>query len=162
MTFDAYLDIETTGIWQAYAELTVVGVALADPQPYHFFQLIGDQITAENLLGILRPAGHIYTYNGARFDLPFIRAKVGLDLRSMFMHTDLMYHCWRRGLKGGLKAVERQLGIARQTADVDGRMAIELWWRYVRGGDTEALGLLLGYNREDVLNLYHLRCRLGL
>lgn len=162
MAFDAYLDIETTGISYQYASLTVVGIALADPRPYHVFQLVGEQITSENILGILRPAGCIYTYNGSRFDLPFIRAKLDLDLGRLFRHVDLMYHCWRQRLKGGLKAVERQLGICRTLQGMDGRMAVELWWRYVSDNDTEALNLLLQYNKEDVLGLYLLRCRLGL
>jgi len=162
MPFDAYLDVETTGMSHAHSELTVVGVALADPQPYHVYQLVGQQITAENLLSILRPVGCVYTYNGSRFDLPFIKAKLGIDLASRFRHVDLMYGCWRCRLFGGLKAVERHLGIDRQIKDIDGRMAVELWWRYVKENDQEALATLLGYNREDVLNLHFLRSRLGL
>jgi len=161
MPLDAYLDIETTGLSSRYAGLTVVGVALADPVPYCVFQLVGDQITRENVLGLLRPVGHLYTYNGSRFDLPFIRAKLGLDLTRPFRHVDLMVACWRNSLKGGLKAVERQLGIERQLPHVDGMMAVQLWWEYVNTGNPDALDTLLAYNREDVLNLYVLRQRLG-
>ena len=160
MDCDAYLDIETTGLSRRLSGLTVVGVALADEAPYHVFQLVGDEITAQNLLGILRSVGCIYTYNGRRFDLPFIRAKLGLDLARQFRHVDLMYDCWRNRLKGGLKAVERQLGIARQLPHVDGYMAVQLWWEYVNTGNPDALDTLLAYNREDVLNLHTLRERL--
>ncbi len=164
MALDAYLDIETTGLGRAHAGLTVVGVAIADNQPYHVIQLIGDQVTKENLLGVLRPVKCIYTYNGTRFDLPFIKARLGLDLRLYYRHVDLMYYCWHRNLKGGLKAVERQLRIRRDSEieDIDGRRAVELWWRYVKDNDTEALERLLEYNRQDVLNLYKIRLILGL
>ncbi|MBP8305190.1 MAG: ribonuclease H-like domain-containing protein [Phycisphaerae bacterium] len=157
---DAYLDIETTGLSRSYAAMTVVGVALADPVPSQVFQLVGDEITVSSLLSVLRPAGCLYTYNGSRFDLPFIRAQLGLDLTRHFRHVDLMFACWRNDLKGGLKAVERRLGIARQLPNVDGFMAVQLWWEYVNTGDLEALDTLLAYNREDVLNLHILRQRL--
>jgi uncharacterized protein YprB with RNaseH-like and TPR domain len=161
MKYDAYLDIETTGLSSRVAGLTVVGVALADPVPYHVFQLVGGEITAEALHSILRPVGCLYTYNGSRFDLPFIRAKLGLDLGRQFRHVDLMYACWRQQLKGGLKAVERRLGIERQLTNVDGTMAVQLWWEYIHTGNPDALDTLLAYNREDVLNLHTLRGRLG-
>lgn len=72
-----------------------------------------------------------------------------------------MYDCWRNNLKGGLKAVELRLGIARGLPDVNGYMAVKLWWDYVNDGDRESLRVLLEYNREDVMNLHVLRERLG-
>jgi uncharacterized protein YprB with RNaseH-like and TPR domain len=160
---DAYLDIETTGLHYSYSGLTVVGVALADTDqpPSQVHQLVGDEISAEAIQAVLRPADCLYTYNGARFDLPFIRAKLGLDLFRQLRHVDLMFHCWRNQLKGGLKAVERRLGIERTLPDVNGYMAVQLWWDYVNTGDLEALDTLLAYNREDVVNLYTLRQKLA-
>ncbi len=58
---------------------------------------------------------------------------------------------------GGLKAVERQLGIERRLKDMNGYEAIKLWWRYVDFFDLEALNKLLEYNKEDVLNLKTLK-----
>lgn len=72
-----------------------------------------------------------------------------------------MYDCWRRGLYGGLKAVERQLGIPRSLPHLDGRDAMRLWAAYVDRGEEEALELLLRYNREDVENLDLLRSHLS-
>jgi len=43
-----------------------------------------------------------------------------------------MHHCWRNNLYGGLKAVERTLGIPRKLKEVDGYEAVKLWWRYVK------------------------------
>ena len=73
-----------------------------------------------------------------------------------------MYDCWRMNLKGGFKAVERQLGIPRQLKDVDGFQAVILWWRYRSYDDENALALLLQYNKEDVVNLKALRERLSI
>lgn len=155
-----YLDIETTGC-SRYSDLTVVGVGRVQGTQRRCEQLYGDQITADRVLGILDGVDEIYTYNGRRFDLPFLHRSLGLDLRKRFVHTDLMYECWRKDLKGGLKVVEARLGIGRRLADMDGYMAVKLWWNYVNDNDLEALRVLLEYNREDVMNLHALREKLG-
>lgn len=157
---DAYLDIETTGLSPVYSEITVIGVCLAEEDTSTFTQLIGDEATSDDLLSILRDAGTIYTYNGNRFDFPFIGVSLGVDLRERFHHHDLMYDCWRNNLYGGFKAVERQLGISRRLHDIGGLEAVALWWRYQIDRDEQALSLLLEYSKEDVVNLMVLRDRL--
>ena len=156
-----YLDIETTGFSWSYCDLTVVGVGAVRGAQSRFGQLFGDQINAEGVLNLLEDVDELYTYNGSRFDLPFIERRLRLDLRRRFPHTDLMYKCWRRDLKGGLKVVETRLGIARRLADMNGYMAVRLWWNYVNENDLQALQTLLEYNREDVMNLHILREKLG-
>ncbi len=138
-----YLDVETTGLSPYYSDLTVVGIALVRGHRCKVEQLVGDNISAEKLLRILKDADEVYTYNGSRFDLPFIKAKLGIELKECFRHTDLMYHCWRNGLKGGLKVVEEKLGIQRKLKEVDGHMAVLLWWDYVNNFDEQALKALL-------------------
>ena len=64
-----------------------------------------------------------------------------------------MYDCWQNNLFGGLKSVEKQLGIERRLTDMNGWEAVRLWWRYVESFDLEALNKLLEYNKEDVVNL---------
>ena len=158
----AYLDIETTGLSRHYCDLTVVGIAVKEGRKLAVRQIVGDDISADSVQKALSGADEIYTYNGSRFDLPFINARTGLDIKQRFRHTDLMYACWRQNLKGGLKAVERKLGIGRGLTGVDGFMAVRLWWRYVNDHDERALGTLLEYNREDVVNLHELRLKLCL
>ena len=160
--FDAYLDIETTGLSRYYNEITVIGIYLVDGRDSRLVQFVGDAVTKDNLLGALDGVDTIFTYNGSRFDLPIIHTRLEVDLASMFYHHDLMYDCWRMNLKGGFKAVERQLGIPRQLEGVDGFQAVILWWRYRNHGDQDALALLLQYNKEDVLNLKALRERLSI
>ncbi len=156
-----YLDIETTGFSRTYCDLTVVGVAVVRGEQLRFGQLYGDQIYADGVLGLLEGVDEIYTYNGSRFDLPFLQHRLNLDLRRQYAHTDLMYKCWLKDLKGGLKVVETRLGIERRLQDVNGFMAVRLWWEYVNNNDTQALRMLLEYNKEDVVNLHVLREKLG-
>lgn len=158
--FDAYLDIETTGLSPVYNEITVIGICLAWGGTSRFTQLVGDGATSANLLRILRDAGTIYTYNGNRFDIPFIEVRLGVDLRERFHHHDLIHDCWRHDLYGGFKTVERKLGIPRRLQDIGGLEAVSLWWRYQVDHDQQALSLLLEYNEEDVVNLMVLRSKL--
>jgi uncharacterized protein YprB with RNaseH-like and TPR domain len=156
-----YLDIETTGFSRNYACLTVVGLAIERGDTYEVSQLVGDEISAARLLKLLKEASVLYTYNGSRFDLPFIKTKLGLDLAKRLTHRDLMYDCWRQNLYGGLKKVEKKLGIGRKTEGVDGRMAVTLWYDYKNYGDKDSLATLLEYNKEDILNLAVLRKKLN-
>jgi uncharacterized protein YprB with RNaseH-like and TPR domain len=158
----AYLDIETTGFSRNYYDITVVGAAVERKGQLELTQLIGSRITKSGLLRVLKGVDEIYTYNGSRFDLPFIETRIGINLKGKFCHRDLMYDCWKKKLKGGLKAVERRLRIKRKLTDIDGYMAVRLWWDYVNNNDRESLQTLLKYNAEDVLNLQVLRRRLGI
>jgi hypothetical protein len=158
---DAYFDIETTGLSWFDSEITVVGLYLVNGDVNRLVQLVGKEVTGDNLIDALRDVRTIFTYNGSRFDLPFINAVLGVDMAGLIGHHDLMYDCWSCNLYGGFKAVEQQLDIPRQLKGISGLDAVMLWWKYRNHGDQNALDLLLRYNREDVTNLKVLRERLG-
>lgn len=157
---DAYLDIETTGLSCQYADITVIGIYLVNSCESKLVQLVSKEVTADNLLKAVDGISTIYTYNGSRFDLPFIHGSLGIDLNTIADHHDLMYDCWCNNLYGGFKAVECQLGIPRLLQGITGFDAVLLWQRYQHYGDQEALATLLEYNKEDVVNLKVLRERL--
>ncbi len=145
-----YLDIETT--WDG--QITVVGFYNEETG---LVQLYGEDVNRERLLAELpEEAEKIFTYNGHCFDLRLIHSELAIDLRMRYQSHDLRWICQRNGLTGGLKGVERKVGIVRRLEDVNGRDAIRLWTRYERG-DEEALRVLLLYNEEDVMNLVELR-----
>ena len=152
MTF-AYLDIETS--WEK--RITIIGIYRSGEQTT---QLIAPDINRDDLLEALDGVDRLYTYNGTGFDLPVIERWLGIHLAGLVPHRDLMYDCWKRKLKGGLKGVERALGIHRDTEGVDGLQAMRLWAAYQRG-DREALELLLRYNKEDCVNLEVLAYKIG-
>ncbi|MDD5189939.1 MAG: ribonuclease H-like domain-containing protein [Dehalococcoidales bacterium] len=156
---DAYLDIETTGLSSVYSYITVIGIYLVDEDADEMVQIVGDDITPENLLKALEGVETIYTYNGGRFDIPFIKDFMGVDLLKRHKHIDLMLDCWRCKLYGGFKAVEVKLGIERELQGIGGWDAVLLWRRH-QEGDAEALPVLLKYNQEDVKNLKTLKERL--
>jgi len=150
----AYLDIETS----FGKEITVIGIFIP---PDRVVQLVGEDVNWTNLWNALDGVTRILTYNGARFDLPVIRQAVRLDLTRFFECRDLMFDCWKENLYGGLKKVEEKLGIERLSKGIDGIEAMRLWERFRRYRDEEALRSLLEYNREDIVNLYHLEACLG-
>ncbi len=143
----AYLDIETTGLSSDWDHVTTV--AVYDGRRVRCF-VRGDNL--DDLPDCL--AGHslLVTYNGATFDLPFLRQQMGIPLDQA--HIDLRYVLASLGYSGGLKACERALGLDRgDLADVDGYLAVVLWHAYRRSGDPQILETLLAYNVADVLNL---------
>ncbi len=145
----AYLDIETC----AEGDVTVVGIYREDRG---LRQLVGGEITDVNLWDALEGVDTLCTFNGDRFDLPILERRVRIPIRSQFKSLDLLRECRRVGLKGGLKRLEEQFGIARNTRGMGGWDALHLWARYENERDQDALHLLLEYNREDVMNLIEL------
>jgi len=90
------------------------------------------------------------SFNGIRFDQPFLETSFGLDVECP--HLDLMYPCKTLGLSGGLKAIEQDIGLERDRPDLSGRDAVRLWRQHESGVDG-ALETLISYNREDTVNL---------
>lgn len=144
----AYLDIETTGLSPNDDDVTVIG--LYDGQDVHTF------VRGENLNDFIKKIRQyrlLVTYNGAGFDLRFIEEEFPkLDLNQI--HIDLRFPLKRIGLTGGLKAIEKDVGIHRpkETDGLDGFDAVRLWKEYQQG-KKESLDLLVAYNREDIVNL---------
>ena len=147
---EAYLDIETTGLAPSGCEITVIGIHLCNGNDAEFVQLVGKDITSDSILSALSGVDILYTYNGSRFDLPFIHSKLGTNLAEVFTHYDLMYDCWRNNLYGGFKAVERQLDIKRRLTEINGYEAVRLWWRYVDYFDLDALNTLLPHTTRKM------------
>lgn len=144
----AYVDIETTGLDFGRDALTVVGVY--DGRRTQSF-VKGHNL--EELPAALDGRALLVTFNGARFDLPFLR-RAFPRMRLDQLHIDLMGPLRRLGFHGGLKRIEARLGIERSvtTTGMSGFDAVRLWHQY-EAGDDDALDPLLEYNREDVVNL---------
>lgn len=143
----AYLDIETTGLGAEDDEVTAI--ALYDGARVRHY------VRGQNLGEFENDVGEIellITFNGKSFDLPFIRRT--MRLRMDQAHIDLMHLLRSLGYRGGLKRIERQLGLSRpDMADIDGFFAVVLWHEYRRTRDARVLETLLAYNVQDVLNL---------
>jgi len=149
----SYLDIETDGGFDANS-VTVIGL-------YDGFEA-RTYVRGKDLAEFAddcREFDVFVTFFGGGFDVPFLIRRFP-QLESVFadrLHVDLCPLLKRVGHRGGLKSIERQIGIARveEAEGLDGNDAIRLWRIYRGGGPhaEEALRLLLAYNREDIVNL---------
>lgn len=143
----AYLDIETSGAVAGLSHLTVVGVYDGN-QPRAYIR--GDNL--KQFAPEIDEFTLLVTYNGKLFDLPFLRQELGIPLPHA--HIDLRYSLAALGYKGGLKKIERTLGMEREgpVALLDGWCAV-LLWQYHEQGESGALETLIRYNLEDVIHL---------
>jgi len=146
-----FLDIETTGLSAHDDEVTLIG-ALGNGKLALFVRGINlDQFPA-----YVAQFPLLVTFNGSQFDVPFLRVHFA-EARLDQAHIDLRFVLRSLGYRGGLKAIERNLGLTRDATiqGVDGFEAVRLWHRW-RRGDRAALMKLALYNLTDVVNLAEL------
>ncbi len=143
-----FLDIETGGDPEDWGGVTVVG--LYDGQEVRQF-VAGHNMWLVN--DAMKGYDVVVTFAGASFDLPVLR-QVFLNLFIPPVHIDLRWPLKRLGYTGGLKRIERRLGLARpaEVAGLGGLEAVRLWQAH-QAGDPRALATLKLYNAMDVINL---------
>ena len=146
----AYLDIETTGL-SRYHE-TITTISFYDGKSIFYY--VKDQ-NLNDFPEDIKQYKVIVTYNGKSFDIPFIERYFDIQLNQA--HIDLRYILASLGYKGGLKSCETQLGFNRgDLSDIDGFIAVLLWYDYLKNRNEKALETLLAYNIQDVLTLERL------
>ncbi|MWV40620.1 ribonuclease H-like domain-containing protein [Natrialba sp. INN-245] len=142
-----FLDIETTGLDANRNRVTTVSLHRGGETETF---VNGRDLTCQRLEAELERSSLLVTFNGQRFDVPFLETCYDLDVT--VPHVDLLYPCKKLGLDGGLKAIEREVGIGREMPDLSGQDAVRLWHEYERGDDA-ALETLVEYNRADTENM---------
>lgn len=142
-----FLDIETT---YHYGDITVIG--LHDGTNTYMF-VKGKNLDKQLFLDVMRQYDMIVTFNGASFDIPVIEKYFNIKLSHL--HVDLRHVCSKIGLTGGLKNIEKEIGLARDhdVTTMSGADAVVLWEKYRKTGNDHYLELLLKYNEEDIVNL---------
>lgn len=144
----AWFDIETDGSSSA-ARITCI-CGYRDGQVATFVQ-------GENLQGFvdwLQDVELLVSFNGNSFDVP--RVLRGFALPSLpCAHVDLRWVAYHAGCRGGLKVIERELGVDRpqDLQGVDGAEAVYLWEDWSITGRREARDKLLRYCAADVVGL---------
>ncbi|MFA6088578.1 MAG: ribonuclease H-like domain-containing protein [Candidatus Woesearchaeota archaeon] len=146
-----FLDIETTGLSKEGNVITTISVY--DGNETKTF-IRGINMDEKELKKYLSKFKMLVTFNGICFDVPFIQHHFPSAI-SDILHIDLRWISKRVGLSGGLKRIEKIVGVSRDgdISEVDGLMAVRLWKKYEKYGDKKALDLLVKYNRADVENL---------
>jgi uncharacterized protein len=144
----AFLDIETTSLSPYEGIVTVVTVHGAGATRTF---IAGEDL--EELPAYLRRFGLLVTFNGTRFDVPFLEVALP-HIRVPPVHIDLRFLLYRLGIAGGLKRIEVTVGLGDRTGveGIDGLAAVRLWQEH-RRGSPGALDRLVRYNRADTANL---------
>lgn len=141
-----YYDIETDGMARS-ARITCVTTLRGDR--------LRTFVRGRDLEGFLEEwagAKILVGFNSKRFDTPMVCREFGLAAAPA--QIDLMDEAAHYGLRGGLKAIEKRIGFARDAVPcADGADAVECWRRFRDDGNQAALAALLAYNRDDVLSL---------
>ena len=143
-----YLDIESGGDPEEWGGVTVVG--LYDGREV-------EQYVADHNMWLVDRSMEAYsvvvTFAGQSFDLPVLKENFA-NIKLPPVHIDLKWTLNQLGMKGGLKRLEKRLGLKRppEVEGLCGWDAVKLWRRH-QAGEAGALDLLLAYNSWDVINL---------
>lgn len=143
-----FFDIETTGL-DYDAGITVIAC-------WHRgeLQTFVEHENLDEFLDLLEDVELLASFNGSTFDVPRVLEAFHVPALPC-PHLDLRWTCYHRGLRGGLKEISTQMGIARPSdlADADGELAVRLWWDWRTRGNAAARNLLIRYCAADVLLL---------
>lgn len=148
-----FLDIETTGLSRVYDRVTLVGL-YSERNGYQAF--LPELGMTDGLRETLASAKMLVTFNGTLFDIPFLNEKLqGVELPPA--HVDLRFVLRTLGYSGGLKSIEKAVGLERSASlrEINGYEATILWSRFTRGNRTSLRDLIL-YNGADTANLRYL------
>jgi len=144
-----FFDIETTGL-SHYDSMTTVIAAYHQGQLHTF--VYGENL--DEFLQLVDKSTLLVTFNGNSYDIPFLENSFNIPTIGC-PYIDLRWICYHQGYRGGLKAIEKQLGVSRpkEIQDVDGYEAVLLFERWQRGA-TDARDKLICYCQSDVLATY--------
>lgn len=159
-----FLDIETAGL-SANTYLFLVGMMYANQEGFHVEQVFARDYTEEK--GVLRHVHEtmhrfdtVVTYNGATFDIPFIRTRMAVhripelppvgsvDLlqASRRVFRDVLPNC-------RLVTVEKHLRGAGRVDDIPSRFIPRAYHEFVRTKDARIMRNVAYHNRMDLFTM---------
>lgn len=173
----AAADIETTGLNPEKSRFVLGGLLTADTHENagqgkgntlrveQFFaeDFSQEQETLQAYLEALNQADVLLTYNGHRFDLPFIKRRAEKNADFLPYNLDLYlllksYSPVRKFLPNlKQKTVEDFMGLWEHRKDeISGKESVDLYYQYLSTSDPETKRTILLHNHDDVIQLYRL------
>ncbi len=162
-----FLDTETTGLsggtgtyvfligvaWIADGELVLRQHLLRDLAAEHDF--------VEHLKAEMEPFRACASYNGKTFDLPLLRTRFVMALRSELTvdesHLDLLHparRLWKdRFGSTTLRQLEESVLDDGRVTDIPGSLIPDAYFHYLRKGDEAIIAPVLEHNARDVVSL---------
>ncbi|WP_425539837.1 ribonuclease H-like domain-containing protein [Microaceticoccus formicicus] len=165
------LDIETTGFSAINNMITILGYIMYDEDEhnFNFHQYFAESIEDEkilllNLVQSIKESHKILTFNGMRFDIPFIEKRfeyhnIEFSLKDIYQ-IDLYVYLKNNKIFTDIpatnqKQLELLMGLKRPFK-MDGRIAVDHYKEYLRTGNPELYQKMSLYNKLDVLYLAEL------
>lgn len=160
-----FVDTETTGLSGGAGTIAfLVGVGTPHGRSFSVTQYFvsdypGEEDLVEALTDELSSDRVLVSYNGKSFDIPILRSRFALHGRELVAgrQIDLLHtarRLWRSRIGAcTLHAIEeRVLGVERND-DVPGFLVPDLFFEYLRTGDSKILGSVFSHHLYDVYSL---------
>lgn len=161
-------DIETTGLNPEKCRFVLGGLLTMEEKGLKTHQFFAEELSQEqeilqSYLRALKSCDVLLTYNGHRFDLPFIRRRAGGSAEFLPYNLDLYllvknYSPVRKFLPNlKQKTVENFMGLWEHRRDeISGGESVELYYRYLSERDPSIKQTILLHNHDDIIQLYRL------
>lgn len=170
-----WLDTETTGLAGGTGTYVfLLGIAyFAEGElvlRQHLLHDIGaERAFVETLQAELEPFRACASYNGKSFDLPLLRTRWVMTLRSEITvdesHLDLLHparRLWRdRFGSTGLKQLEESLFDEGRINDIPGALIPDAYFHYLRKRDPAIIAPVLEHNARDIVSLVRVADRVA-
>lgn len=164
-----FLDIETTGLSPKNSDIYMIGLAYFEKGSPRSCQLFAEDSSQEkeileSFAAFARDFSVFVTFNGNRFDIPFLQNKFSKYGLEDPMENKASFDIYKKikpyknilGLPDcKQKTLELYLGINRED-QYDGGRLIPVYKSYTESKRTEDLRLLLLHNEEDVRGMFDL------
>jgi len=172
-----FLDVETTGLSGGTGTyIFLIGVAhFTDKElvlrQHMLLDLGAEREFIEGLKKEIEPFRACASYNGKAFDLPIIRTRFVMAIRSELTvddsHLDLLHparRLWRdRFGSTTLKQLEESVldDAACRTGDIPGWLIPDAYFHYLRKRDPAIIAPVLAHNAQDVISLVRITDRVA-
>ena len=170
-----FLDTETTGLSGGTGTyIFLIGVAHFTEKElvlrqHMLLDLGAEREFIEQLKGEIEPFRACASYNGKAFDLPIIRTRFVMAIRSEVTvddsHLDLLHparRLWRdRFGSTTLKQLEESVLDDGRTADIPGWLIPDAYFHYLRKRDPAIIAPVLEHNARDVISLVRITDRVA-
>jgi len=170
-----FLDTETTGLSSGTGTyIFLIGVAhFAGKElvlrQHMLLDLGGEREFIEGLKNEIEPFRACASYNGKAFDIPIIRTRFVMAIRSELTvddsHLDLLHparRLWRdRFGSTTLRQLEESVLDDGRTADIPGWLIPDAYFHYLRKRDPAIIAPVLEHNARDVISLVRITDRVA-
>ncbi|MBR5502993.1 MAG: ribonuclease H-like domain-containing protein [Methanobrevibacter sp.] len=158
-----FMDIETLGL--SNVPIILIGIAeikgkFIESNQYLLRDIEEEPAVIEAYLSHIDEASVHVTYNGASFDIPFIKNRANyyrMDYNLDQIHYDLIYparNLWRNVLPDcKLTTIEENLFGIKRVDDVPGAFIPDYYQTYLKDGNIGPLIPIIEHNRMDIVSL---------